>query len=266
MLKNSMEISVLDTRYKRQKPLKPAIKYFKSDGNWLRYAVSGKPEGQLLLFIHGAPGSWDNFRYYLKDPVLAKTARMVSVDRPGYGKSMPGQMITSLQRQAELISPLLAQDSSGKGAIVVGHSYGGPVAAAIAMFYPEKVAGLVMLAPALDPDNEKLFWFNKPVANSFVNNLLPDMLRVANNEKMTHAAELRKLLPHWGKLQMPVTMLHGEQDRIVPVANIDFARKMITAAPLRLHQLKGANHLIPWNRAGLVRKTLLQHLEGQVPR
>ena len=41
----------------------------------------------FLIFVHGAPGSWDAFKDYLTDEDLKSKARVVAYDRPGYGGS-----------------------------------------------------------------------------------------------------------------------------------------------------------------------------------
>jgi pimeloyl-ACP methyl ester carboxylesterase len=56
-----------------------------ADGRRLGYAVWGEPEGQPALLFHGSPGS----RLFCPDPVATAAAgvRLVTVDRPGYGRS-----------------------------------------------------------------------------------------------------------------------------------------------------------------------------------
>ncbi|MDP6594054.1 MAG: hypothetical protein QF613_07635 [Candidatus Marinimicrobia bacterium] len=41
----------------------------------------------LLVFIHGTPGSWDIFSPQLNSDSLASTASMVAIDCPGWGQS-----------------------------------------------------------------------------------------------------------------------------------------------------------------------------------
>ena len=70
---------------------------------------------------------------------------MISVPRPGW-RSDEESKVPSLDEQAAALRPLLAMDRSGKGAVLMGHSYGGPVIARTAMNYSELVAGLVFVA------------------------------------------------------------------------------------------------------------------------
>jgi pimeloyl-ACP methyl ester carboxylesterase len=101
-----------------------------------------------IVFIHGASTS-------LYDPLIAfrssleRRARLLFVDRPGHGRSQIGGKGNILpDGQADAIASLM--DKRGiKSAIVVGHSYGGAIAAALALRHPEKVKGLVFLSPAV---------------------------------------------------------------------------------------------------------------------
>ncbi|MDG1711994.1 MAG: hypothetical protein P8H51_07005 [Flavobacteriaceae bacterium] len=63
------------------------IHYTKFQGPQLRHIHSNfydslKP---TLYFIHGVPGSSDNFNNYLIDSLLNTKANLISFDRLGYG-------------------------------------------------------------------------------------------------------------------------------------------------------------------------------------
>lgn len=115
-------------------------------------------DGLPILFIHGASGN-------LNDPMAAfRTAlesrrRLIFVDRPGHGYSErgPGDAAAPV-RQAALIAGLLDRLGIAR-AIVVGHSWGGSVAAAMAVERADKVAGLVFVAPATHPWPGGVTWY-----------------------------------------------------------------------------------------------------------
>ena len=44
----------------------------------------------LVLFVHGSPGEWQGWVKYLTDPDLSARARLIAVDRPGFGGSGAG--------------------------------------------------------------------------------------------------------------------------------------------------------------------------------
>jgi pimeloyl-ACP methyl ester carboxylesterase len=76
---------------------------------------------------------------------------MIAVDRPGHGHSErgPGEM-SDPARQADLIAKVLDRLRPGP-TIVLGHSWGAAVAAALAQRHPDHVAGLVLVSPATHP-------------------------------------------------------------------------------------------------------------------
>src|SRR3546814_16092495 len=61
-------------------------------------------------------------------------------------------------------SPLLL--GNGAPAIVVGHSLGGPIAAKLAMDYPDRVRGLLLLAPSVAPALEAPRWYQRLATRS----------------------------------------------------------------------------------------------------
>jgi pimeloyl-ACP methyl ester carboxylesterase len=113
-----------------------------------------------IVLIHGASGNLGDLRLALGDR-LARTRRVVMVDRPGHGWSdRPGRADdASPARQAALIAQALERIGVERF-VLVGHSFGGTVAAAFALAYPERLAGLVLLAPVTHPWKGGLAWYN----------------------------------------------------------------------------------------------------------
>lgn len=238
--------------------VKPVIKDIKEGNRNLRYVevTDNQHTKPTILFIHGAPGSSDNFFQFMKDQELDSVFDMVSVDRPGYGYSDFGKAETSIEEQAEAMKPIL-KEYSNTPTLVVGHSYGGPVAAKAAVLYPNMVQGIMLLAPAIDPDHEKKFaiaWFGKARPFRW---LTPQSWKVATDEKYSHVEELKKMLPDWGKISVPITYIQGDKDRLVPYENLAFAKKMIDNACLKVIGIPGEDHFLPWSQQELVTKELL---------
>lgn len=108
------------------------------------------PEFPPILFIHGAGGNARDLRFAVSRGIHGR-GRMLFVDRPGAGYSERGGGASAApDRQAALIAGLMKELGMEK-AIVVGHSFGAAVALAMAVGMPERVAGLVLVAPASHP-------------------------------------------------------------------------------------------------------------------
>jgi len=112
-----------------------------------------------VLFIHGASTSLLDPLYTFRD-VRLNNAQMLFVDRPGHGKSEVGP-VESIRpdAQADAIAKLM-KIRSIESATIIGHSYGGAVAAALAVRHPERVSGLIFLSPAVYPWVGGIAWYN----------------------------------------------------------------------------------------------------------
>jgi len=213
----------------------------------------------LILFIHGSPGSWKDFVRYLNDPELRAKAHMISVDRPGFGS---GPVEPSMTRQCENIAPLLDKAAPGQRVVVLGYSYGGPMAVRLAIDHPDKVTDVFILAGSVDPDLEHTKWYQYVAEWPLVNRAVPTELAVANTEIRALKADLVEMLPIWKSVTQRVTIVQGDADDLVPPANADFAERMLTAASsVNIIRLPGANHFTPWNRYDAIKSALQAHLE-----
>lgn len=146
--------------------------------------------------------------------------------------------------------------------IAVGHSYDGPITSSYVLDNPEKVKAAVLIAPALDPDQEKDFAIVKFTEWKATRWAVPAFFMVAAAEKKAHENELRKLLPKWEKIQTPFIHIHGTSDKIVPCENISFSQKMIPDSLLEIIIIEGGNHMTPWEDEDLVREEILKLLRN----
>lgn len=101
--------------------------------------------GPPIVMIHGASSNLGTMREPVGD-LLAKTHRVVLIDRPGHGWSTRDDLQNSLPAtQAKMIEEALGKLGVGKSIVVV-HSLAGALGALLALDFPERVAGLVTLA------------------------------------------------------------------------------------------------------------------------
>jgi len=248
-------------KYFKDKPGKPSIKTYSVEGRTINYADLGDESMPTVLFFHGAPGSWSAFVDFMVDTSLTDHFRIISVDRPGYGYSDFGNSVTSLKEESELMEPLLKQANTDKPTILVGHSLGGPVIARLAMDYPDLVDHVIMVAPSIDPELEpNEDWFRYPLQTPLLRWVLPTSFRVTNDEIYHLEAELKDMLPLWKDIQIPVTVIQGGKDSLVPPENANFAKKMLVNSPdVDIVLIEDMNHFVPWSNPELIRKAILRH-------
>ncbi len=227
-----------------------AIDYVEIDSS-----TSSNDKKQLIIFVHGTPGSYTAFRSYLNDPLMQEQFHMISVTRPGW-RNDDDAKVPSLDEQAAALRPLLDKDRSGKGAILMAHSYGGPVIARTAMNYSQLIAGLVFVATTGDPALSGPRWYNRfaVVLPRFV---LGASLKGANAEIMPLRPQLEEMLPRWKDLTMPVLIVQGTEDRLVHPDNALFMEKMLVNSQVRLLNREGLGHFVLWEEAPLIRDNLM---------
>ena len=245
--------AVKDDAIEFQKLFPDHIQTIATGDRHMRFAWNGDPHKRALLFVHGSPGSWEGWAHFLLDPTLRKNYQLFAVDRPGYGGSDPGETERSLLTQADSIMEVLKANQAGLPAILVGHSYGGPVIAKMAMSYPAQVAGVIFVAASVDPELEKTDWYQYPADWWPIRALLPTALKVCNQEIFALKGELVAILPSWKTFSAKVVTIQGEDDNLVPPGNQDFLLKVINPKLIVKNvRVPGLNHFIPWKRPDLI--------------
>lgn len=218
----------------------------------------------LVVFIHGSPGTWDAFAEYLANATLLESARLVAVDRFGFGKSEPAHAEKSLATQCLFISQIIKTESAGlhnPRVFVVGHSFGGPIAARLAADGANGVTDILLLAPSVDPDLEKIAWYQSVADWPPVRWLLPRQIDNTNQEILALRGELLALKPLWTKIRARTTVVHGIEDRLVPVANVDFIQTMLRHNKPKVALLQEQGHFIPWEKSALVIEILARAIK-----
>jgi len=127
--------------------------------------------GPPVVMIHGASSNLESMRQPLGD-LLAGNHRVILIDRPGHGWSTRARLADSTPAiQGRIIEQALEKLGVGPVILVV-HSWAGALGARMALDYPQRVAGLVMLAPVAYPWPGGVGWYNKLVTTPVLGPLL----------------------------------------------------------------------------------------------
>ncbi|MCB2213294.1 alpha/beta hydrolase [bacterium] len=217
--------------------------------------VVDEGEGEPVVLIHGLGGTALVFRHGLYDP-LRETNRVIVVDRPGHGLSeRPPGMTGDPREQAAFLHETLRQLELPMKPVLVAQSWGGMVATAYAVMYPDEIRGLVLLAPYLTAGHryfEPIFtlaqtpvvsnialetivvpismpgreifaerhFFPHPVPDDWIGETIllsqtPEGLRHSAADMLTVPRATRELAARYGEITVPVTVVVGLQDQIV---------------------------------------------------
>lgn len=188
-------------------------------------------DGELpvILLVHGSPGSRRDFRRMT--PFLARRARVIAPDLPGFGASPHRVADYSIAAHARDVHRLLT-DLGLPAVHVVGFSMGGGVALELAALATDRVASVTMLS-AIGVQEMELFGAHRP--NRLVHavqlagvwgmfNLVPHFgfirdggidVPYARNFYDTDQRPLRQRLE---ALEVPALIVHGARDVLVPAA------------------------------------------------
>jgi pimeloyl-ACP methyl ester carboxylesterase len=262
-----MRQKITDQHLKRffsENNLTGEIKYYERLGRKIRYITIGNDhKPATLLFIPGSPASVDLYIDYYKDSLLLQNFRMFAVDRPGYGNSGYGDPEPSVEKQAEIIRPIIAEfQFVHRPLIICAGSYGATIACRLVMDHAGIADGLVIDGPSMAHGEEKMFWLAQIIENSFIRRLIPPHHRSSNTEKIHHKNELEKMLPYWEKIKIPVMYIQGSKDKMIYTSNADFAReKLINTPYLNVHFVPGRTHFIGRKERPLITKKILQMLQ-----
>jgi abhydrolase domain-containing protein 6 len=135
----------LQAEFARQRLMAGAdVRYKTVDGERWSYLEAGR--GELIVLVHGYTGSKENWLPVIAD--LAEKHRVIAVDLPGWGESMPkdGQDYGPVAQAARLSAFLKSE--APQAALLVGHSMGGMISGLMTAEHPEQVQRIVFMSSA----------------------------------------------------------------------------------------------------------------------
>jgi len=221
------------------------------------YAAEG--QGDPVVLLHG----WGTSSQSLAplSGALATTFRVLAVDLPGFGWSQPPPSAWGTQEYAGHILRLMQETGIDRAALV-GHSFGGRIAIALAAAEPRRVSRLALVAsagirpprgagyylrvataklvkgvfslPGWGATGQRLIakWFARVGSRDYrtAGAMRPTLVKVVNED-------LTPLLP---AIQAPTLILWGDQEQEVPRSAMETMAARIPRS--RLVVFAGAGH------------------------
>jgi pimeloyl-ACP methyl ester carboxylesterase len=249
------------------------------NGVRIHYQEAGDEDAPPVILIHGFISSnllWSGVLV----PLARAGCRVIAPDLPGYGYSdKPADAQYTIAEQARAVIGLMDRLQIGK-ATIVGASYGGAIAATMALDYPDRVAKLVLVGAVTNDDPKKKFLLRVsclPVVGDITTPLflgsrwilrkrMEDMYRRIGrpiNEKMvasrhhlletanTQRATIRtarrwaanRIQREASLIRQPTLLVWGDQDDHIPIADAFRLRDAMPNA--RLIVFRNCGHLPP---------------------
>lgn len=191
-----------------------------------------------LVLLHGYGESLLAWRA-IADP-LARRYRVIALDLPGFGVSAKPAGGYDLASMTGRIASFIRAEARPP-VVLVGHSMGGEIAAAVALAHPELVAGLVLVAPAgyglsdaasqlPDPARALLgsatplalgvhdpAWLAEPPARLRYDPVSDPAYRAAT-ARVTRNFDFAGIGERFSELHLPVLLIWGRLDPTIPLA------------------------------------------------
>jgi pimeloyl-ACP methyl ester carboxylesterase len=232
--------------------------------------------GPTMVLVHGLGGSHEN--WLTAGPGLAAHARVLALDLAGFGRTPLAGRSARVRGNQRLLGRFL-DELVGEPAVLVGNSMGGMIALLEAADHPERVAGLVLVDPAvprprgarMDREGllvlvsatipglgERLVARRRARGGAAVAGAEPGPEAVTSAERVVFswpdAAFLqamrslvttliwpRRYLALIRQVQAPTLVVHGAADRLVPLAAVQALARSRPEWTLRV--LDGAGHV-----------------------
>tara|TARA_R110001583_G_scaffold4351_5_gene25286 strand:- start:17194 stop:18054 length:861 start_codon:yes stop_codon:yes gene_type:complete len=208
-----------------------------------------------IVFVHGSIGAAFDFKKYLQNPALNKRANLIAYDRVGYGIEHTGNVQESIAFEAEMLDSLLHKLDT-KNTILVGYSYGGPIALASKKVYKK----IILLAPAVYSKAEPMPWLLNVYKWKLTEWMLPKIWKAASKEKLSHKADLQNFEDFWMENPSKIISIHGNVDWIVPFENSLYLQEIFSPKQFDLVTLNEAGHGLVWSHFNEINSILLQQL------
>jgi len=255
----------------------PQPETFESDGMKLRYLRRGEG-GDPAILLHGFGGDLNNWLF--NHEALAADRAVYAVDLPGHGTSSKEVPDGTPRGLADAIGRLADAVDLPK-VHLVGHSMGGAVALEYALAHPNCVHSLTLIASAglgeeidgdyiedftaasrrkeMKPPLQKLFADTSLVSRQLVDDVLKykrldgvdQALRTIADGFCPGGKQSVVLRERLSELSIPILVIWGEKDQILPAAHAEGL-----PGNIRTESLAGFGHMVQMEAASEVNRLI----------
>ncbi len=204
------------------------------EGDWRVFVFTGTPSNKFIYqrFLRVAPPDLD----------------VVVLTRPGFGRGHRAP-VTDFDSQVAAIKPFLPKSHGGgefgdKKIVTMGVSYGGELALKAALDFPDVVKGVVTVAALIDEPHDYALQLEKIGGINGIEPYVPNRWLKVRAEIAARRAQIGPLLDGLKSLSVPVEVLHGDFDSLVPRSNAETLMKVLPRGGANLEIVPGGTHYL----------------------
>jgi pimeloyl-ACP methyl ester carboxylesterase len=226
------------------------------DGNRVVYFAGGNG-GRTIVLVHGVndqAGSWVSVI-----PALMKDSRVIAIDLPGHGESAPATGPLPMLLLVKALQAVIDHESPEMPVVLVGNSMGGWVSMLYAADHPARLSRLVLedaSGMSWDVSHVPLFPRNReealkllrlvhgpdtPIADYLVDAILKDAAKMPQARVLQAGVIFAVVDTRLHDITMPVTLIWGANDGLLPIAYAEALRKHLPGSTL--HIIDKAAHI-----------------------
>ena len=231
-----------------------------TDGLEVTYKIAGL--GPPILILHGWGSSSDSWSAILE--LLGQRGfQAIIPDLPGFGKTVAPQTVWGVEEYAHFAGKFA--DSLGlQKFVLLGHSFGGQTAVHFAAHHPEKIAKLILFAPAIvrknpGPKEFMLKYFAKLIGlllyalpfEDLRNNIRSALYMIIKRRDYVKTQGImrevfQKVIRQdvsalCSSITAPTLLLWGDKDRATPLKDAHTIKEKISGAVLQVIAAQGHN-------------------------
>jgi pyruvate dehydrogenase E2 component (dihydrolipoamide acetyltransferase) len=264
----------------------PQPETIEAGGRRIRYLALGEGEGVPIVLVHGFGGDLNNWQF--NQEALADGRATYALDLPGHGGSTKDLGAGQVDVGALVGAVVDFMDAKGIAkAHLVGHSLGGAIALDLALNHPDRVASVTAICSAgLGPEIDMAYIDGfmaakrrkqlQPVLEMLVadpamvsREMIEDVLRFKRldgaeaalnrivDDTFAGGRQALQLTNRLGEIAVPVQVIWGRQDRIIPVSHAEGL-----PAGIRVHVLADAGHMVHMEKAAEVNDLIKSFVGG----
>ncbi len=222
--------------------------------------LDGKRAERPIVFIHGSGGNAAVWRKVMEG-LAEEDCPSLAVDLPGHGGS-PGEGMKSIKEYCQFISSFL--EALGMNSVILGgHSMGGAVAQAFSLHSPGRLEAILLigtgarlrvLPEALEMHRKMAFGETEPEFTpwAFSEKASPEIIEEGREEWAKTGPRARyydflacdqfDIMADLGKIQTPVLIACGREDRLTPVKYSEFLKEKIAGSKMEV--IENSGHMV----------------------